>query len=401
MAGPHGARVSADSATLADYLTVEMDLTSGPLATPSWSTVDPSIVAGGEVTIGRGGIGPDDGYGTGTVQVDIDNTEQFLAPTGWYRGCHLRVSTAGGVRLATSYVEKVGHDQSNAPLEASASIRAIDVPSKRIRNTLTGFGFTVPANGWLRPGGFNVPWTPPDFGLATSATYDRAELYRELVDNELGAMLVNVDGETVVVDRWWRLRKLAGAVDARFSDVEGDGYPILARADGGNLALSEPEEAYRDTVEFTGLSGRTQSAADVPADFEPVALSRSTRSPADAWMHANAVYLLAVLKDSDPFWRRFTVRVAPGALADAEAIAALTVGSLIQVSATPAGAPGPLESLLFVEQVTHRFSQAGPSWDIEFGCSNAAAWQNAWGTSADYLTYDTGQNYDDGLNFWP
>ncbi len=52
--------MSSDSGILTDYLTLEADLTAGPLATPTYASLNATLI-GGNVSRGRFSIGADDG----------------------------------------------------------------------------------------------------------------------------------------------------------------------------------------------------------------------------------------------------------------------------------------------------------------------------------------------------
>ncbi len=397
--------MSSDSGILTDYLTLEADLTAGPLATPTYASLNATLI-GGNVSRGRFSIGADDAPGVGAATFLIDNTTAVLDPAVWYRGKHIRLSTDGGVRVFTGFIDRVRHDQSQAPWRTFAAIECVDRRTYHQRGTLAELGYTVPTNGRFIPPGLHVPWQPPDFGEPVPGTYDRAELLRQWIDAECGAVRILADGTEVLADRWWPLRSLQAAVDAGtypyFSDDEAfpDAFRVLAREHGGTLQLSEPEEAYRDRIEFTGTSGVTQLTENVPTDYDPVALARSTQCPDDRWMKANTTLLLAPLKTTTPYWRRFTVRAAPGPLDVAEALALIEVGDLIVVAITPVGGTT-VGSELFVESIEHTFSAESCTWDITFGCSSAGAWINTWGVFSDYLRYDDGMTYDGSKKYLP
>lgn len=378
--------MSSDSAVLADYLTLEADLAAGPLATPTYASLNATLI-GGNVSRGRFSIGADDAPGVGTATFLIDNTTAVLDTAVWYRGKHIRLSTDGGVRVFTGFIDRVRHDQSQAPWRAFAAIECVDRRTYHQRGTLAELGYTVPSDGRFTPPGLNVPWVPPDFGAVEAQTYDLAELWREWADLELGEYRVAADGTATFLDRWWRLRQFDIGEVAEFTDV--DATPgtarLLAQQAGGVLDWSEPEETYRDRVEFTGLSGAVRYAENVPTDYDPTTMSRSTRCPDDPWMQANADYLLPVLASTGGFWRRFTIRAMPSTVA--ETVAAIDIGDIVVVDADPVGATvGGIG--LFVESINHAFSQESATWDITFGCSHANPWADAWGTYSDYLVLD-------------
>jgi hypothetical protein len=384
--------------SLSEYLILEADLSAGPLATPTYASLGTRLISGA-VSRGRSGVGPDDQYGTGTASFVIDNTTHALSTTAWYRGKHIRLKTAAGTAIFTGYIDRVRHDQSGAPFEASATIECVDQRSYKQRATLAGFGYTIPTNGRFVPPGLNVPWQPPDFGADTPSTYDLAELVRQWVDNECGAYIVTAAGAATSFDRWWRLRSLEVGAVQTFAEDPGVGeIGILARSSGGLLELSEPEETYRDRAEFTGTSTITQISENVPVDYDATALSRVTQCPDDNWMAANALYQRSVYESQAPYWRRFTVRAAPSDTFESAALVEL--GDVVDVAATPVGSTE-LACSLFVESVEHRFAADPPLWDVTFGCSNAQAWFDALGFFSGYLVYDNSMSYDDGLLWAP
>ena len=381
--------MSTDSAILADYLTLEADLTAGPLATPTYAPIDATLIAG-SVTRGRFSIGADDVASPGTATFLIDNTTAVLDIDTWYRGKHIRLSTVGGVRIFTGFIDRVRHDHTQSPWRSFATIECVDRRTYHQRGTLTELGFTVPSDGRFTPPGFNVPWIPPDFGADEAITYDLAELHREWADNELGEYRVAADGTATLLDRWWRLRvgETTG-ISADFSDDDANlaagSFPLLAQQAGGTLEWAEPEETYRDRIEFTGLSGVLQIAENVPADYDPVVMARTTRCPDDPWMQANCDYLLPVYAATRGYWRRFTARAMPSTIA--ETLAAVDLGHLVLIIATPVGHSQQTQSL-FVESITHSFSQDSATWDITFGVSPLEPWDLAWGVFSDYLKLD-------------
>lgn len=395
--------MSTDSSVLADYLLLEADLAAGPLAAPTYAPLMSTLIAG-TVSRGRAAVGPDDVAQTGTASFTVDNTGHELDTGTWHRGKHIRLATIGGTELFTGFGDRVRHDQSGAPFRSFATITCVDSRYAKQRATIADLlGVPVPTNGRLIPPGLHAPWQPPDFGDPIAGTYDVAELVRQWVDNECGTAWTLADGSQVILDRWWRMRELDTGTIPLFSDDEADtgAFRILAQADGGLLELSEPEEAYRDRIEFTGTSGVTQITENVPADYDPVALSRSTQCPDDRWMKANTRLLLDPGWYTAPYWRRFTVRAAPNDPAVMEQLALIDLGKLISVRATPVGAPVDVTSQVFVESIDHTFSAESCTWDITFGCSSADAWGDTWGPFSNYLAYDAAMTYDGSKKYLP
>jgi len=316
------------------------------------------------------------------------------------------------IPIFTGYIDRVSHDQSAAPFRSSVSVSCVDNRFSRRRDTATNLlnaliaeGVSVPvqppdAAGIIRA--FNVP-----YHVDLAATFDLMGLSQALMANEIGFLVIQKDGSIVFNSRSWRLRQLAAqyaAPLAVFSDTPqaDSAYPLLAASAGGVLVVSDPEEAYRDRVEFTGLSGVTKIAADVPANYDPTAFTQTTDCPNDNWTAANANFVLKPALSTSLFWRQFTVRIWPtpdDTIIDT--ICDIELGDIVEVLATPVGAGARVESVLFVESITHNFSASPQVWDVTFGCSDADAYFAAWGTNDDYLQYDDGQFYDTGLKFRP
>lgn len=396
-------RVSTATGTVADVLKLEADFDAGPLATPTLVDITADGMWSGSSSRGRESIAPDAVFGTGSMTIDRDNTDNLIPPTSSLRGKHIRLVTrANEFQIFTGFIDKPMHDQSNAPFDASVTLECVDNRLSKRRATATEL-LTDLAVGLLPPNAYNIvrAFNVP-FLVDPLATYDLMGLLQELMANELGYLMIQADGAIAVQGRFWRLQKLAGGAVATFSDTpeDDDAYPMLSSADGGVFTLSEPDEGYRDRIEFTGTTGRTQIAEDVPADFDPVALQRTTQCPDDNWMRANARFLLEPSKSKQLFWRRHTVRLWP--VDDdsiIEEICALDLGDVVAVKATPVGADERLESLLFIESLQHRWTET--TWDLDIGYSNAQAWLDAWGTDDMYLKYDHGMTYDSGLRFRP
>jgi hypothetical protein len=79
--------------TLADVLKLQIDFSSGPLATPTYVDVTNDYTLGGSTSRGRDSIGPDDVFGTGNATIDRDNTANSIPPTTWLRGKHVRIAS--------------------------------------------------------------------------------------------------------------------------------------------------------------------------------------------------------------------------------------------------------------------------------------------------------------------
>lgn len=367
---------------LTDLLAVEWDPTIGADGTPDYVALGDIHTI--RIAIGRTGGEVDSPYPPGSLSMTVDNTDATIDPTVWHRQHPIRVTTiagviTGGATLFAGAVTEVSHDQSDMPFTAEATIGATDSLASEVLIDPTSFG------GVFQPGSVPVSIRPDE-------EMTSAELIARVAVVECGALIA---GEFRA--RYWLLEKLAAGPVLSFTDVDGAGEHLLQ----GTFSLAEFGGNYADTVTYQGDSGIKKTAADVPATYLPVTFSRLDQPcPADRWMEANALYRLEVLKHQATWPRQVKIPLWPTNEAFIDAVAAATIGDVVEIVGTPVG--GSTQTwLCFIEHIVHDIDARARRWDVTLTLSSADAWLNAWGVIDDYVILDSSDEWDSGLKWAP